>query len=311
MTSQPVLNTNFTDIGQIKRGKVRDIYDFDDDKLLIVATDRISAFDIVLNDAIPDKGRVLTGLSCFWFNFTSDIIKNHLIASDFSLFPSQLKAYQDILENRSMLVKKSKPLTVECIVRGYLAGSGWKEYIISGTVSGIKLPGGLKESEKLPAPIFTPSTKAAAGHDENISEEQMKLIVGEKITKIMKEACLNIYKKTSAYAESRGIIIADTKMEFGMLGDDVILIDELLTPDSSRFWDLKEYKPGISPPSFDKQFVRDYLESINWNKKPPVPKLPLEVIKRTSEKYQIAYERLLNKENTEKTTLPRITLIDE
>jgi len=300
MTAQIVLNTNFTDIGQIKRGKVRDIYDFDDDKLLIVATDRISAFDVVLNDGIPDKGRILTGLSCFWFNFTSDIIKNHLIASDFSLFPSQLKAYQDILENRSMLVKKSKPLPVECIVRGYLAGSGWKEYIKSGTVCGIKLPDGLRESEKLPAPIFTPSTKATAGHDENVSEEQMELMVGEKTTKIIKEACLNIYKKASQYAESRGIIVADTKMEFGMLGDDVILIDELLTPDSSRFWDIKEYKPGITPPSFDKQFVRDYLISINWNKKPPVPKLPLEVIKRTSEKYQIAYERLLNKENTEK-----------
>ena len=294
MTAQIVLNTNFTDIGQIKRGKVRDIYDLDD-KLLIVATDRISAFDVVLNDGIPDKGRILTGLSCFWFNFTSDIIKNHLIASDFSLFPSSLKPYKNILENRSMLVKKSKPLLVECIVRGYLAGSGWKEYIISGTVSGIKLPGGLKESEKLPAPIFTPSTKAAAGHDENVSEEQMELMVGEKTTKIIKEACLNIYKKASVYAESKGIIIADTKMEFGLLNDEVILIDELLTPDSSRFWDMSEYKPGITPSSFDKQFVRNYLESVSWNKKPPAPKLPKAVIEKTSGKYCRAYEKILDK----------------
>ncbi len=294
VTAQIVLNTNFTDIGQIKRGKVRDIYDLDN-KLLIVATDRISAFDFVLNDGIPNKGRVLTELSCFWFNFSSDIIKNHLITSDFSLFPSSLKPYKNILENRSMLVKKSKPLPVECIVRSYLAGSGWKEYMKSGTVSGIKLPGGLKESAKLPEPIFTPSTKAETGHDENISVATMETLIGSDATKIIKEACINIYKKALVYAESKGIIIADTKMEFGMLGNDVILIDELLTPDSSRFWDLKEYKPDMSPPSFDKQFVRDYLISINWNKPPPVPELPRQVIEKTSEKYRTAYEKILGK----------------
>lgn len=288
-----ILNTNLPNIKLYKKGKVRDIYDLDD-KLLIVATDRISAFDVVLNEGIPDKGRVLTELSVFWFNYTSDIIKNHLITSDFSCFPQELQNYKEILANRSMFVKKTKLLPVECIMRGYISGSGWKEYLQTGMISGIELSEGLKESEKLPEPIFTPSTKSETGHDENISEAQMISLVGSLATQTIKKACLNIYKKASTYAESKGVIIADTKMEFGLLDGEIILIDELLTPDSSRFWDIQEYKPGISPPSFDKQFVRDYLINIKWNKKPPVPKLPQEVIEKTSEKYRLACKKILN-----------------
>ncbi len=284
--------TNIPELKLFKKGKVRDIFELED-ILLIVATDRLSAFDVVLNDGIPSKGRVLTELSSFWFNFTSDIIKNHMITTAVSQFPAQLRKYQNILADRSMLVKKTILLPIECVVRGYISGSGWKEYIKSGSVCGIKLPKNLKESEKLPEPIFTPSTKVETGHDENIAEEKMVSVVGTDTTKIIKQACLDIYKKSSKYAESKGIIIADTKMEFGLFNDEIIIIDELLTPDSSRFWDISEYKPGTIPPSFDKQFVRDYLESIHWDKKPPPPKLPKSVIKKTSEKYRLAYEKIL------------------
>jgi phosphoribosylaminoimidazole-succinocarboxamide synthase len=293
--NQIVRSTNLPDIKVFKKGKVRDIYEIND-KLLIVASDRVSAFDVVLQDGIPDKGRILTGLSCFWFNFTADIIKNHLITKDISRYPNELKKYSRIIQNRSMLVEKTKVLPVECIVRGFISGSGWKEYLQTGSISDIKLPPGLKESEKLPEPVFTPSTKADTGHDKNISEKQMVNIIGNDATKIIKDACLKIYQKASHYAESRGIIIADTKMEFGLLGDEIILIDELLTPDSSRFWDISEYKVGISPPSFDKQYIRDYLESIKWDKKPPAPKLPDKIIQKTQGKYRFAYEQLLNKQ---------------
>jgi len=289
-----ILDSNLSGIKLFKKGKVRDVYDLGDN-LLIISTDRISAFDVVLNDGIPYKGQILTELSGFWFNYTQDIIKNHLITSDVSQYPQRLKDFKNTLNGRSMFVKKTKLLPVECIVRGYISGSGWKEYQKTGSISGVKLPASLKESERLPEPIFTPSTKAETGHDENISVEKMIDIIGTDITKKIKEACINIYLKASQYAESKGIIIADTKMEFGLLDGEVILIDELLTPDSSRFWDISEYKVGISPPSFDKQFVRDYLISIKWDKKPPVPKLPQEVIEKTSEKYRLAYERILNK----------------
>jgi phosphoribosylaminoimidazole-succinocarboxamide synthase len=275
-----------------KKGKVRDIYEVED-KLLIVATDRISAFDVVLNDGIPNKGQVLTGLSSFWFNFTKDIIKNHLITGDVDQYPKELSKFREVLKSRSMLVKKTQLLPIECIVRGYISGSGWQEYLKTGMVSGVRLPKGLRQSEKLSEPIFTPSTKAEKGHDENISYEKMINIIGQDASRKIKDSCLNIYLKAGKYAESRGIIIADTKMEFGLLNDgDVILIDELLTPDSSRFWDINEYKPGISPPSFDKQFVRDYLISINWNKTPPAPNLPKEIIEKTSDKYVLAFEKI-------------------
>jgi len=289
-----ILGTDLANIKLFKKGKVRDIYEIGD-QLLIVATDRISAFDVILQDGIPDKGRILTELSCFWFNFTADIIKNHLITNDITLYPSELRKYSNILQYRSMLVKKTKLLPVECIIRGYIAGSGWKEYLQTSTVSGIKLSKGLKESEKLSEPFFTPSTKAETGHDENISELQMVNIIGHDATNIIKDACLKIYLKASQYAESKGIIIADTKMEFGFFEDKVILIDELLTPDSSRFWDIREYKVGISPPSFDKQYIRNYLETIQWDKKASAPELPEEVIRKTQEKYQFAYELLLDK----------------
>ncbi|MCX7785285.1 MAG: phosphoribosylaminoimidazolesuccinocarboxamide synthase [candidate division WOR-3 bacterium] len=289
-----IINTDFPDLKLYKRGKVRDVYDLDD-KLLIIATDRISAFDVVLNDGIPNKGIVLNELSCFWFNFTKDIVKNHLITNEVNVYPLELKKYADILRQRSMLVKKTKPLPVECIVRGYISGSAWKEYLKTGSVSGIRLPQGLKESEKLPEPIFTPSTKAETGHDENITEKQMIDIIGKELTNKIKDVCLEIYQKASHYAESKGIIIADTKMEFGLFDEEITLIDELLTPDSSRFWDMQEYQPGKSQNSFDKQFIRDYLESINWDKRPPAPKLPDDVIAKTQEKYQIAYKRIIGK----------------
>lgn len=289
-----VLNTDLPKIKLFKKGKVRDIYDLDD-KLLIIATDRISAFDVVLNDGIPNKGRVLTELSCFWFDFTADIIKNHLITPDVNKYPAELTEYKNIIMNRSMLVRKTKLLPIECVVRGYISGSGWNEYLKTGMISGIKLPKGLKQSEKLTEPIFTPSTKAETGHDENISYEKMINTIGTDSSRKIKDACLKVYQKASQYAELKGIIIADTKMEFGLLDGDVILIDELLTPDSSRFWDINEYKPGISPPSFDKQFVRDYLISIDWNKTPPAPKLPQDVIEKTSEKYFLALEKITGK----------------
>lgn len=287
-----ILTTNFPDLKLFKRGKVRDIYDFGSE-LLIVATDRISAFDVVLQDGIPNKGIILTKLSCFWFNFTAEIVKNHLITSDVNLFPNETYKYQDILQGRTILVKKTQVIPIECVVRGYLTGSGWNEYLQTNTVSGIKLQSGLKQAEKLAEPIFTPATKAKSGHDENISFKQMQDMIGDELSTKLKDISIKIYQKASSYAETKGIIIADTKMEFGLLNGDIILIDELLTPDSTRFWDASKYKVGINPPSFDKQYVRDYLTNINWNKKPPAPKLPDEIILKTQEKYQRILEKFV------------------
>jgi phosphoribosylaminoimidazole-succinocarboxamide synthase len=276
--------TDIVEAKLFKRGKVRDIYDLED-KLLIVATDRISCFDVVLPTPIPYKGKVLTQLSLFWFKFTKDIIKSHLISASLSDLPSEFIKYKDILKDRFMLVRKVKPLPVECVVRGYLAGSAFKEYRKNGRVCGIKLPPKLKEADKLEEILFTPATKAESGHDENITEEKARMIVGEDIFDKIKEKSIEIYKKASRYAESRGIIIADTKFEFGLLDDELIIIDEILTPDSSRFWPQLEYKPGKSQVSFDKQYVRDYLESIGWNKTPPAPALPHDIVEKTKEKY--------------------------
>jgi len=267
-----------------KRGKVRDVYDLED-KLLIISTDRISCFDVVLPTCIPFKGKVLTQLSLFWFEFTKDIVPNHFITAKIDDFPSDLHKYKDILEGRSMLVKKAKPIPVECVVRGYLSGSAWKEYQKTQSICGIKLPKGLREADKLPEAIFTPATKEEVGHDMNVTEKFVEEELGKEITQKLKEISLAIYNKASIYAESKGIIIADTKFEFGIYEGEIILIDEVLTPDSSRFWPKEGYKPGGPQPSFDKQFVRDYLESISWDKNPPAPELPEEIVKKTSEKY--------------------------
>ena len=289
-----VLQTNLDDVKLFSRGKVRDLYEVDG-KLVIVTTDRISAFDSVLPDGIPSKGKVLTALSEYWFRLTEDIIPNHLITTDVDSFPASLKKYEDILRGRSMLVKKTRRLDVECVVRGYLAGSGWREYEKKSSISGVKLPAGMVEAQKLKEPIFTPATKADSGHDVNISQEELEETVGAKTANLLKKKSLEIYLKASGIAESKGVIISDTKMEFGFLGDELILIDELLTPDSSRFWPMDDYKQGGPQKSFDKQFVRDYLEEIGWNKTPPAPPLPPEVVKKTSEKYLEAYERIAGK----------------
>lgn len=288
-----VTSTNYSQLKLLKRGKVRDVYDLGE-RLLIVATDRISAFDVVLPQGIPFKGKVLTQISRYWFEQTQDIIPNHLIATIVYDFPSQCKPYGDELDDRSMLVRKTNPLPVECVVRGYLSGSGWQEYQDSRMVCGIKLPAGLVESSRLDDPIFTPATKAEVGaHDENISFEKMAEIVGEGLAERVREISLKIYKRASEIAEQRGIIIADTKMEFGLDdGGNLLLIDELLTPDSSRFWPKDRYEPGRSQHSFDKQFVRDYLISINFNRTPPGPKLPEEVIFKTSALYLEAMKRI-------------------
>ena len=267
-----------------KRGKVRDIYSLKD-KLLMVATDRISCFDVVLPTTIPQKGEVLTRLSLFWFEFTKDVISNHLITASVDDFPEELQGYKDILKGRSMLVKKADPIPVECVVRGYLAGSGWKEYRETQTICGIKLPGGLQEADKLPEPIFTPSTKEQEGHDINVTQRYIEESIGKDIATRLKDISIALYKKAARYAEERGIIIADTKFEFGKAGDEIILIDELLTPDSSRFWPKDGYVPGKGQPSFDKQFVRDYLETLVWDKTPPAPDLPEEIVNKTHEKY--------------------------
>lgn len=290
-----LLETNLPGIPLIARGKVRDIYAIDD-KLLIVATDRISAFDYVLATGIPDKGRILTQLSVFWFEFLKDITPTHFLTADLSEYPAALRAFSDQLEGRSMLVRRCRMLEVECVVRGYLSGSGWKDYLATGAVCGVQLPAGLKESDKLPEPIFTPATKAQSGHDENISFEQAASMVGSEKAEKLRRLTLDIYKKAAAYAETRGIIIADTKFEFGLDGDTLVLADEVLTPDSSRFWPRSEYRPGGPQPSYDKQYVRDYLESIRWNKQPPAPALPPEVAARTSEKYREAYRALTGRE---------------
>ncbi len=269
----------------LRRGKVRDIYECDD-YLLIISTDRVSAFDVVLPAGIPDKGKVLTHISIYWFNQMNDIVENHLIATEVKDFPEPLKKYGDILEGRTMLVKKANPLPVECIVRGYLSGSGWKEYKESGAVCGIRLPDGLVESSRLEKAIFTPSTKSDKGHDINISFDEMTKIVSPQIANRLKELSLKIYEKARDIAERKGIIIADTKMEFGMFGDKIILIDELLTPDSSRFWSIKDYEPGKGQDSYDKQIVRDYLLTLSWDKTYPGPELPPEIVQKTADRYR-------------------------
>lgn len=280
-----VLRTEMPDIGIPRRGKVRDIYDLKE-HLLLIATDRISAFDVVLPNGIPGKGKVLTQISIFWFRKMQKIIKNHVVAVDVDDFPLALKKYRDILEGRSMLVKKTRPLPVECIVRGYLSGSGWGEYREKGTVCGIRLPEGLLESSRLDEPIFTPSTKEGEGHDINVSFEETGKIVGRETAGKLREASLAIYSKAREIAEKKGIIIADTKFEFGLYHDELMLIDELLTPDSSRFWSTRDYQPGRGQDSFDKQIVRDYLLSLDWDKRPPGPVLPDKIVAKTVERYR-------------------------
>jgi len=291
-----ILQTDFKELKQFKKGKVRDMYDLGD-SLLMVSSDRLSAFDVIMSDGIPYKGKVLTKISEFWFKQVEDIIDNHIIATEVSNYPESCKPYADDLNDRSMVVKKAELIPLECIVRGYVSGSGWKDYQKDSAICGIKLPEGLKESDKLSEPIFTPSTKAEIGdHDENITEEKAKDIIGEERYNILKEKAIAIYKKASDYALSKGIIIADTKMEFGVYQDKIILIDELLTPDSSRFWPLDDYEPGRAQNSYDKQYVRDYLLSINFNKQPPPPKLPEEVINNTAAKYKEALKKLTGME---------------
>jgi phosphoribosylaminoimidazole-succinocarboxamide synthase len=295
MSSRVISQTEFKSLTLKGRGKVRDIYDLGE-RLLIVATDRISAFDVVMPNPIPDKGRVLTQLSRFWFDLTREIISNHVISFRVEEYPQECRAYQEGLRDRSMLVVRTEVLPVECIVRGYLSGSGWEDYKKTGSVCAIPIPKGLVESSKLEEPIFTPSTKAEQGlHDENITFEKMEKIVGKDLAKQLRSASIGVYKKARDFAEQRGILIADTKMEFGIKDGKLILIDELLTPDSSRFWPKDGYKPGGSQKSFDKQFLRDYLLSIKWNKTPPAPQLPEEIIQKTREKYLEAYERLVGK----------------
>ncbi|MCG6915581.1 phosphoribosylaminoimidazolesuccinocarboxamide synthase [bacterium BMS3Abin03] len=292
MSDKVVLKTNFPKLKLFARGKVRDIYEVGD-YLLLVSTDRLSAFDVIMNQGIPYKGMVLTKISEFWFNLTSNIIPNHLITSNVSQYPEICSEYSEELKERSMLVKKAKVVPIECIVRGYISGSGWKDYQATGKISGIDLPGGLKESEKFSEPLFTPSTKAEIGqHDENISADQALDITDEKTFSILKDKSLEVYNKVSEFALKKGIIIADTKMEFGTFKNDIILVDELLTPDSSRFWPLDKYEKGRGQESFDKQFVRDYLLSIKFNKQPPAPDLPEDIILKTSEKYLDIYKRL-------------------
>jgi phosphoribosylaminoimidazole-succinocarboxamide synthase len=290
-----LLESNLPDFDRPARGKVRDVYHLGD-RLLIVATDRISAFDYILGTGIPDKGRVLTQISMFWFDFLRDLTPNHLITANVDEYPAELKPYRDQLEGRSMLVHRCEMIDIECVARGYLSGSGWKEYKANGTVCGIKLPPGLRESDKLPEPIFTPATKAVTGHDENISFETMVNHTGQELAEKLRDATLGIYSAAARYAETRGILIADTKFEFGFVNGQLTLADEVLTPDSSRFWPAGLYRPGGAQPSFDKQYVRDYLESIHWNKQPPAPVLPAEVADGTSAKYKEAYRLLTGRD---------------
>jgi phosphoribosylaminoimidazole-succinocarboxamide synthase len=329
ISSAPLLETSFPNLKLLGRGKVRDIYEVGDD-LLLIATDRISAFDYVLGSGIPDKGKVLTQLSAFWFERIGNLVPHHVIATDIAKYPAALQAHAETLLGRSMLCRRTRPLPIECVARGYLSGSGWKEYQQTGSVCGIVLPSGLRESDRLPEPIFTPATKAETGHDVNISEEEAATIVGRDLLARVKALTLEIFRRGCEHAEAKGIIIADTKFEFGLapaspsrrsaglsaearsakvegaeadrssanvIGDDeVVLIDEVLTPDSSRFWPKDQYKPGGAVPSFDKQYVRDYLEEIRWNKQPPVPSLPEAVVLRTREKYVEAFRRLTGRE---------------
>ena len=292
----PVLQTSFSDLQLARRGKVRDVYSVDDDHLLIVATDRISAFDCVLPTPIARKGEVLTALSRFWFDRLGHVVPHHLVTTEIEEMPETVRRHAESLRGRSMLVKRTEVFPVECVVRGYLVGSGWKDYKRTGEVCGHRLPEGLRESDKLPAPIFTPATKAEEGHDENISEARMSEIIGAEVTNALRDISLRLYTEASEYARTRGIIIADTKFEFGRDKDGtIILIDEVLTPDSSRFWPADQYEPGKSQPSFDKQFVRDYLETLDWNKQPPAPPLPPEIAQATSERYLEAYRLLAGK----------------
>ena len=293
LTQPSVLReTNLPGVRLHSRGKVRDIYEAGDDELLIVASDRLSAFDVVMAQGIPDKGRVLTQLSCFWFNFFRDVVPSHFLTADIREYPAALRPFAEQLAGRSMLVKKAKPFPIECVARGYLAGSGWKDYRSTGAICGVKLPAGLQESSRLDEPIFTPATKAQSGHDENISWVETVEIVGLATAEKLRDNTLRLYSKAREYAEGRGILISDTKFEWGLRGGEIILIDEVLTPDSSRFWPQEGYQPGRAPASFDKQFVRDYLESLHWNKQPPPPPLPAEVVEKTSEKYRDAYRLL-------------------
>jgi phosphoribosylaminoimidazole-succinocarboxamide synthase len=289
-----LLQTDMPGLELLGRGKVRDVYAAGD-QMLIVASDRISAFDYILATGIPDKGRVLTQLSVFWFDLLKDVTPTHFLTADVDEYPEAAQAYREQLEGRSMLVKRARMMDIECVARGYLSGSGWKEYRETGRVCGISLPPGLRESDRLPEPIFTPSTKAQTGHDENISFERAVEMVGEDMAGRLRSLTLAVYTKAARYAETRGVIIADTKFEFGMVDGTLILADEVLTPDSSRFWPLETYKPGAAQPSYDKQYVRDYLESIHWNKQPPAPALPPEVATKTSEKYKDAYQVLTGK----------------
>ena len=298
----PILQTAIARRAPDRRGKVRDIYEFGD-RLLIVATDRISAFDYVLGSGIPDKGKVLTQISSFWFERTAHLVANHVISTNIVDYPKETRTELSVLKGRSMLVRRTEPLPIECVARGYLSGSGWKDYQATGTVCGIALPAGLRESDRLPEPIFTPATKAQSGHDINISEAEAAALVDPAVLARAKELTLRIYAEGSAHAESCGIIVADTKFEFGLLPDDgrpaaerLILVDEVLTPDSSRFWPKDGYAPGGAQPSFDKQFVRDYLEAIKWNKQPPVPSLPEDVVVKTREKYVDAFRLLTGRE---------------
>jgi len=291
-----LLRTDFPELKLQTSGKVRDVYHLDSAHLLFVATDRISAFDYVLATGIPHKGRVLTQISLFWFDFLRDLVPNHMVAADVERFPAGAQKYADQLRGRSMMVMRAEMFPVECVVRGYVSGSAWKEYKASGRVCGIQLPGGLKESDKLPDPIFTPATKATSGHDENIPFEEMTRIVGVELSTQLRDVSLKIYKKAADYARQKGIIIADTKFEFGMTSKGITLADEVLTPDSSRFWPADNYQPGRAQDSYDKQYVRDYLEEIRWNKQPPAPALPSEVAHRTSEKYLEAFHQLTGRE---------------
>ena len=302
--NQVILETDLTGVERYARGKVRDVYSVggppERGRLLIVATDRISAFDYILGTGIPDKGRVLTQLSIFWFDFLRDVTANHFLTADVGQYPDPLPRFRKQLDGRSMLVKRARMIEIECVARGYLAGSGWKEYRERGTVCGIPLPPGLRESDKLPEPIFTPATKAQSGHDENVSFEHVVSLIGENLAKRLRDLTLEIYSRAARYAETKGVIIADTKFEFGFVGDRVgdqpgeqlVLADEVLTPDSSRFWPAELYQPGGPQFSFDKQFVRDYLESIQWNKLPPAPLLPEQVVENTAGKYRQAYQIL-------------------
>ncbi len=287
-----LLHTEFPDLQLHASGKVRDVYRLDSDRLLFVATDRISAFDYILATGIPNKGKVLNQISLFWFDFLKDVVPNHLLTADVKQYPAEIQKYADRLRGRSMVVMSADMFPVECVVRGYISGSAWKEYKATGKVCGIDLPKGLRESDQFPEPIFTPSTKATSGHDENIPFSEMVRLVGEELAEQLRDLTLKVYKKAADYAKTRGIIIADTKFEFGRTARGITLADEVLTPDSSRFWPADKYEPGRAQDSYDKQYVRDYLEQIRWNKQPPAPALPPEVARKTSEKYLEAYQQL-------------------